>query len=155
MYNYNMKGWQKMRTTTIVDGNVILVLHEIRRELYHPGAFHPIYLPEKKIAKAVEEAMAIMDLSEWGFINDEVQSVGFLPDGVCQSLPNGILSAIGVLGQIAGFGEFLGIQKIDVSILQHFHVEVFIADDNTLIQTNLVRLQVDFQTRLLVELGRI
>ena len=42
-----------------------------------------------------------------------------------------------------------------MAILQHFHVERIVADNNALVQSDLVRLQVDLQPRLLIELRGI
>ena len=90
-----------------------------------------------------------------GFVNDEVQPVGFLSHGIRQRLPNGILPPVRMLCQIAGLGELLCVQEIDVPILQHFHIKGIVADRDALIQTDLVRLQVDLQPRLLIELRGI
>ena len=49
-----------------------------------------------------------------------------------------------MLCQVAGFGELLRVQKVNVSIFQHLHIKGVVADDNALIQPDLVRLQVDF-----------
>ena len=42
-----------------------------------------------------------------------------------------------------------------MSILQRLHIKGVVADDNALIQSDLVRLQVDLQPRLLIELRGI
>lgn len=60
-----------------------------------------------------------------------------------------------MLCQVAGFGEFLRVQKVDVPILQCLHIKGVVADDNALIQPDLVCLQVDLQPRLLIELRGI
>ena len=68
-----------------------------------------------------------------GFVNDEVQPVGFLSNGIRQRLPNCILPPVRMLCQIAGFGELLCVQEIDVPILQHFHIKGIVADHDTLV----------------------
>ena len=60
-----------------------------------------------------------------------------------------------MLCQVAGFGELLRVQKVNVSILQRLHIKGVVADDNALVQSDLVRLQVDLQPRLLIELRGI
>ena len=90
-----------------------------------------------------------------GFVNNEVQSVGFFTNSIRQRLPDGILPPVRVLCQIAGFRELLRVQKIDMPIFQHFHIKGIIADRYALIQTDLVRLQIDLQPRLLIELRGI
>ena len=101
----------------------------------------------RKVSCALRAAM--------GFIDDEVQPVALLAHGVRERLPDGVLPSIRVLRQIAGFGKLLCVQEVDVAILQHFHVERIVADNNALIQPNLVGLQVDLQPRLLIELRGI
>ena len=68
-----------------------------------------------------------------GFVNDEVQPVGFLSNGIRQRLPNCILPPVRMLCQIAGLGELLCVQEIDVPILQHFHIKGIVADHDTLV----------------------
>lgn len=68
-----------------------------------------------------------------GFVNDEVQPVALLAHGVRERLPDGVLPSVGMLCQVAGFGEFLRVQEVDVAILQHFHVERIVADHDALV----------------------
>ena len=68
-----------------------------------------------------------------GFIDDEIQPVSFLSYCVGQRLPDGILPSVGVLGQVAGFGQLLCVQEIDVPILQHLHIKGVVADHDTLV----------------------
>ena len=89
------------------------------------------------------------------FVYDEVQPVGLIACSICKRFPDGILSSIRVLGEIARFAEFLRIEKIDMPVFQHLTIKAFVADGNALIQTDFVRLGIYFESGLLVELRRI
>ena len=90
-----------------------------------------------------------------GLVNDEVQAVILLVHRVLQRFPDGEGAPVALLGQITALAQLLSVQKIDMSIVQHFLVEGFIGDGHALVKPNLVRLQVNLTAGLLVELRRI
>ena len=75
-----------------------------------------------------------------GLVNDEVQAVVLLVHRVLQRFPDGEGASVALLCQVAAFAELLGVQKIDMPIIQHFLVKGFIGDSHTLVEPNLVRL---------------
>ena len=90
-----------------------------------------------------------------GLVNDKVQAVVLLVHRILQRLPDGIGAPVAILGQVTALAELLSVQEIDVPVVQHLLVEGLIGDGDALVEANLVRLQVDFTARLLVELRRI
>ena len=90
-----------------------------------------------------------------GLINDEVQAVVLLVHRVLQRFPDGEGASVALLCQITALTQLLGIQEIDMPIVQHLLVEGFIGDVHALVEPNLIRLQVNLAARLLVELRRI
>ena len=90
-----------------------------------------------------------------GLVNDEVQPVSFILDGVVQRFPDGILTIIGMLRQFAISADFLGVQEINMAILQHFHVEGLFCNGNTLAKAQLAGLQLDLLSGLGIQFRRI
>ena len=76
-------------------------------------------------------------------VNDEVQAVILLVHRVLQRFPDGEGAPVALLGQITALAQLLSVQKIDMSIVQHFLVEGFIGDGHALVKLNLVRLHVN------------
>ena len=75
-----------------------------------------------------------------GLVNDEVQAVVLLVHRVLQRFPDGEGASVALLCQITALTQLLGIQEIDMPIIQHFLVKGFIGDSHTLVEPNLVRL---------------
>ena len=75
-----------------------------------------------------------------GLVNDEVQAVVLLVHRVLQRFPDGEGASVALLCQITALTQLLGIQEIDMPIIQHFLVKGFIGDSRTLAEPNLVRL---------------
>ena len=79
------------------------------------------------------------------FINNEIEMIRLLTDGIGKRFPDGILSAVAVLGQITALGKLLCVEKIDVSVFEDLTVKRIIADGDTLIQRNLFGFHVNFE----------
>lgn len=75
-----------------------------------------------------------------GLVNDEVQAVVLLVHRVLQRFPDGEGASVALICQITALTQLLGIQEIDMPIIQHFLVKGFIGDSRTLAEPNLVRL---------------
>ena len=90
-----------------------------------------------------------------GLVNDEVQTVILIVHRVLQSFPNGKGAPVALLRQVTALAELLGVQKIDMPIVQYLLVEGFIGDSHALVKPNLVRLQVNLAAGLFIELRRI
>ena len=90
-----------------------------------------------------------------GFVNDEVQPVSFVPCSVGQGLPDGILAGIGMPAQIACLAQLLGVEEVDMSILQHLHIKGLVLNGDTLAEADLVCLQIDFLPGLFIQCRRI
>ena len=67
-----------------------------------------------------------------GLVNDKIQAVGFLLCCILQCFPYGILPPVSVFTQISGFPKLLRVQKVDLSILQHFHIKGGVLNGNAL-----------------------
>ena len=66
------------------------------------------------------------------FINDEVQSIWFVLNGIIKGFPNRVQAAVRVLCQLLISADFLRIQEVDMAVLQHFHIEGILCNGNTL-----------------------
>ena len=88
-------------------------------------------------------------------INDEIQPVRLALDRIVQCLPDRILPIIGMLGQFSAPADLLRVQKINMPILQHLHVEGFFGDGHTLAIAQLVGFQLDLLLGLLIQLRGI
>ena len=78
-----------------------------------------------------------------GLVNDEVQAVALLVHRVLQRFPDGKGAPVALLRQVTALAQLLGVQKIDMPIVQHLLVEGFIGDGHALVKANLIRLQVN------------
>ena len=85
-------------------------------------------------------------------VNDEIQPIRFVLNCVIQSFPNRILSIIGVLCQLSVPADLLCVQKIDMPILQHLHVEGFLCNRDTLAETQFAGLELNLLLGLFVQL---
>ena len=84
-------------------------------------------------------------------VNDEIQPVGFLPDGIGKRVPNGILPPVAIAGEIAFLAQLLRVQKIDMPVIQILLVEGFVVDGDALIEADFIRFQIDLLPGLRVQ----
>ena len=84
------------------------------------------------------------------FINDEIQPVSLVLNRIIQCFPDRILPIVGMLCQLSVPTDLLGVQEIDVSILQHLHIEGFFRYGYALSEAQFIGLQLDFLLRLRV-----
>ena len=88
-------------------------------------------------------------------VNDEVQPIALFADGIRKRLPYGIGTAIAILCELGCNRELLGVQEIDMSILEHFLVKGFLRNRDALRKANLIGLGVYLLLGLLIQLRRI
>ena len=86
-----------------------------------------------------------------GLVNDEIQPVGFLPDSIGKRVPNGILPPVAVAGEIALLAQLLGVQKIDMPVIQVLLVEGFVVNGDALIEADFICFQINFLPGLRVQ----
>ena len=87
-------------------------------------------------------------------IDNEVETIRLLANGICQCIPNGILSGIRALCKVTALAELLSIQEIDVTVLKDLAVEGIVADGCATTKA-LISFGFDFEFRLLVKLRRV
>ena len=81
--------------------------------------------------------------------------IRFVLDRIVQRFPDGVLTVVGVLRQLTAATDFLCIQKIDVPIFQHFHIEGILCNGHALAKAQLAGFQLDFLLGLRIQFRRI
>ena len=78
------------------------------------------------------------------FVNDEVQTIRLVLDGVVQRFPDGILPIVRMLCQFTAAADLLSVEEVYVTVLQHLHVKGIFHNSYALTEAQLAGFEFDF-----------
>ena len=84
-----------------------------------------------------------------------IEVVRFLSCRILQRFPDGILPSVPVLAKVSGFSQLLGVEEINIAVLQHLHVKGLFLYGNALAELEPVGPELEFLFGLLVEGWRV